>query len=274
VLDWLTRNGTGYGQSEPYAQYAPAIAEPPDGADLVEEWEFFYLLAQEMGLELMISPQLGPEMPTQPLDMTVKPTTDSILELLCRGSRVPLKTVKAHDGGAVFCDPPMHVAPGERNSPYRFRLADSDMMADLATTLAIAPSNEHPFRLVCRRMMHVYNSSFVGALPPSARPYNPAFLSPGDMARLGLVDGDYIVVQSDHDSISAIAHGDHSLRDGLVSMSFGFGGLPDDGEVLAKIGSNPARLLSADKIFDRYSGQPLMTNVAVTIRKNDGLTPE
>lgn len=274
VLDWLTRNGTGYGQSDPYAQYAPAIAEPPEGADLVEEWEFFYLLAREMGLGLMISPQLGPDMPAQPLDMTVRPTTDSILELLCHGSRVPLKTVKAHEGGAVFLDPPMHVAPGDPSNPYRFQLADGAMVADLAATLAVAQSNERSFRLVCRRMMHVYNSSFVGALPPSARPYNPAFLHPADMDGLGLVDGDRIVIDSDHDSISAIAHGDDSLRVGLVSISFGFGGLPDDGDVLAEIGSNPARLLSADKIFDRYSGQPLMTNVTVGIRRSDAAAPE
>src|SRR5258705_7542242 len=33
----------GYGM--PYAQYTPAIVEPPEGSDLIEEWEFFYGMA-------------------------------------------------------------------------------------------------------------------------------------------------------------------------------------------------------------------------------------
>lgn len=267
ILDWLTRNGTGYGQSDPYAQYSPAVAEPPEGADLVEEWEFFYLLAREMGLSLSVSPQLGPDMPAQPLDMAVKPSTDDVLDLLCHGSRVPLDAVKAQEGGAVFADPPLHVAPGDSANPHRFQLADAAMMADLAATLADAPAEERPFRLVCRRMMHVYNSSFVGALPPSARPYNPAFLNPADMAALDLADGDRITIDSDSDTIPAIAHGDETLRPGLVSISFGFGGLPHEDHTQPEIGSNPTRLLSADRTFDRYSGQPLMTNVAVSIRR-------
>jgi anaerobic selenocysteine-containing dehydrogenase len=272
VLDWLTRNGTGYGQSDPYAQYSPAVADPPEGADLVEEWEFFYLLAREMGLSLSVSPQLGPDMPAQSLDMAVKPSTDDVLDLLCHGSRVPLDAVKARDGGAVFPDPPLHVAPGDSANPHRFQLADAAMIADLAATLADAPGEERPFRLVCRRMMHVYNSSFVGALPPSTRPYNPAFLNPADMAALNLADGDRITIESDSDAIPAIAHGDETLRRGLVSISFGFGGLPHEDHTQPEIGSNPTRLLSADRTYDRYSGQPLMTNVAVSIRRGERIS--
>lgn len=56
MVDGLTRNGTGYGQSDPYAQYSPAIADPPEKSDLIEEWEFFYHLAREMALALKVSP--------------------------------------------------------------------------------------------------------------------------------------------------------------------------------------------------------------------------
>ena len=45
---------TGY--PEPYAQYAPAVVEPPAGSDVIEEWELFYGLAQRMGLQLDGSP--------------------------------------------------------------------------------------------------------------------------------------------------------------------------------------------------------------------------
>src|SRR3546814_1969279 len=80
-------------------------------------------------------------------------------------------------------------------------------------------------------MMHVYNSSFVGALPPSARPYNPVFLHPGDMSELGIEEGESVDVISDRGAIAGIAHADEALRPGSVSMSFGFGALPEqDGD--------------------------------------------
>lgn len=105
-----------------------------------------------------------------PLDMTTKPTTDELLTLLCNGSRVPLNAIKAVQGGAVSPDPAAHVLPGNPGLPHRFRLADPAMLADLADTLATSGQNARPFSLVCRRMMHVYNSSFLIALPASARP--------------------------------------------------------------------------------------------------------
>ena len=43
------------GYSEPYGQYAPPIVAPPEGSDLREDWEFFYGLAQRMGLELELA---------------------------------------------------------------------------------------------------------------------------------------------------------------------------------------------------------------------------
>ena len=34
-----------YGSHMPYGQYTPAIVDPPDGSDLIQEWEFYYGLA-------------------------------------------------------------------------------------------------------------------------------------------------------------------------------------------------------------------------------------
>src|SRR3546814_10992942 len=88
VLDWLTRNGTGYGQSDPYAQYSPALLDPPPGSDVVEEWEFFYELARAMGLSLSVAPGLA-GMPARPVDMDPKPSPDAVLAQLCQGPRAP-----------------------------------------------------------------------------------------------------------------------------------------------------------------------------------------
>jgi len=264
ILDWLTRNGTGYGQADPYAQYAAPVLDPPAGSDLIEEWAFFYELAKAMELPLVVSPGLGPNMPPIPLDMTARPGSDDILEMLCRGSKVPLTEVKAIDGGAIFPGTTVIVAPGFGNE--RFELAHPDMMADLVDEGLPNDTDRRGFRLLCRRMMHVYNSSFVGALPASARPYNPVFLASEDLAMLGLADGDAVEIVSDHAAIPATAIADETLRRGTASMSFGFGSLPEDDASYRLIGSNPNRLIRNDTVFDRYSGQPLMTNIPVDIR--------
>lgn len=272
VLDWLTRNGTGYGQSDPYAQYSPALLDPPPGSDLVEEWEFFYELARAMGLELSVAPGLA-GMPPLPVDMTRKPTTDAVLALLCEGSRVALDEVRGVEGGAIFPGEPAFV--GEpAGEPHRFDLAAPDMMKDLSAEAAARLGSGREYRLLCRRMMHVYNSSFVGALPPSARPYNPVFLHPEDMARLGLEEGDTVDVVSDRGAIAGIAHADDALLPRTVSMSFGFGALPEQDEDYRALGSNTTRLMSNDEIWDRYSGQPLMTNVPVDLVRRGDMAAE
>jgi anaerobic selenocysteine-containing dehydrogenase len=264
ILDWLTRNGTGYGQADPYAQYSPALLEPPKGSDLIEEWVFFYELAKALDLPVSVSAGLGPDMPPAALDMAARPSSDALLEILCTGSKVPLAEVKAIEGGAIFPGAPVHVAAGSGDE--RFELARPEMMADLIDEAWSSNSDRHGFRLLCRRMMHVYNSSFVGALPASVRPYNPVFLAPDDLTMLGLMDGDAVEIASEHASIPAIALADDTLRRGVASMSFGFGSLPEDDAAYRLIGSNPNRLIRNDIVFDRYSGQPLMTNIPVDIR--------
>lgn len=263
VLDWLTRNGTGYGQVDPYAQYSPPILQAPDDSDLIEEWEFFYELARALGLSISISPGLGDDMPPISLSMQEKPTTDEVLEILAKGSRVPLSEVKSREGGAIYEGTAVFVSSGD--CAERFNLADPDMMVDLAAEIEERSESPRQFRLLCRRMMHVYNSSFVGALPSSARPFNPVFLAPEDMLMLGIEEGDDIEVTSDHDAIPGVAMPDDTLRRGTASMSFGFGSLPQDDAAHRLIGSNPSRLIRNDQEYDRFSGQPLMTNIAVDI---------
>ena len=268
VLDWLTRNGTGYGQSDPYAQYSPALLDPPPGSDVVEEWEFFYELARAMGLSLSVAPGLA-GMPARPVDMDAKPSTDAVLAQLCEGSRVALDEVRKFESGAIFPGDPVFVGEGE-GEQHRFDLAAPDMIADLKADAASGAKPARGFSLLCRRMMHVYNSSFVGALPPSARPYNPVFLHPGDMSELGIEEGESVDVISDRGAIAGIAHADEALRPGSVSMSFGFGALPEQDGDYRELGSNTTRLISNDEIWDRYSGQPLMSNVPVdVVRRTD-----
>src|SRR5262249_51031111 len=119
---------TGY--PEPYAQWAPALVDPPQGSEVVEEWQFFYRLAQRMGLSLKFS---GVE-----LDMATEPTSDELLELMCRGSRVPLAEVKRHPHGAMFPDDAIRVLPKDEGWAERLDVGHPMMMGELAEVAAEA----------------------------------------------------------------------------------------------------------------------------------------
>jgi anaerobic selenocysteine-containing dehydrogenase len=101
----------GYGGStgfpEPYAMYQGTVVEPPEGSQVLEEWEVFYGLAQRMGLQLTFA--------GQELDMENKPTTDELYEMLCAGSRIPLSEVKKYPHGHIFSDESIRVLPRDED---------------------------------------------------------------------------------------------------------------------------------------------------------------
>ena len=90
------RTRPGYGLPKPWAQYTAAVVAPPPGSDVIPEWEFFYGLAQRMGLALEVRPVdfNGPTGATMPIPMDVKPTADELLDLLTTKARIPLGEIK------------------------------------------------------------------------------------------------------------------------------------------------------------------------------------
>ena len=56
------------------------------------------------------------------------------------------------------------------------------------------------------------------------------------------------------------------MRPGTVSMTHSFGGVPGKEDDVRKVGSNPGRLVADDVAFDRYSGQPRMSNIPLRVR--------
>jgi anaerobic selenocysteine-containing dehydrogenase len=173
--------GNGYGTLDPRGQYTPAIVKPPDGSELVEEWEIYFGLAQRMGIPLSVG--------ATALDMGRTPTTDELLDLLHRGSRIPLDVVKSHERGIVAREPRVVIAPKHDGWGGRFDIANVEMMADLRSVAMEEPEAERDahghrvLRLVCRRMTHMMNSAGAN-LPASNRgkAYNPAFMHPDDLA--------------------------------------------------------------------------------------------
>ncbi|MBV9661673.1 MAG: molybdopterin-dependent oxidoreductase [Acidimicrobiales bacterium] len=256
--------GNGYGPLDPHGQYTPAIVSPPPGSEVIEEWEFYYGVATRMGIELSVGGVA--------LDMTHKPTTDDLLELLHRGSRIPLAEVKRFEGGALFREPRVVIAPMDPGWTGRLDVGNAEMMADLrdvSEEVAEAEVDEEGrriFRLVCRRLTHMMNSA--GANLPASnhgKAYNPAFMHPGDLAELGLNNGDVVELRSARAKIVAIVEADSNVRRGVISMAHSFGDVPERDEAYREIGSNTGRLVAIADRYERYSGQPRMSNVPVTV---------
>ena len=184
---------------EPYASYAPAIVQPPENSDVVEEWEFFYGLAQRMGLSLFVASLSGwdKHQETDPgfgmLDMQNKPTTDELHEMLTSNSRVPLDEVKQHSGGKIY---PVNETVQAKDPGFNGKLCvgNSMLMQELADVLATNHTAQHnnsnyPYRLICRRLNGVINSAGRENPQSTSKSYNPAYMHPQDLEQLGLNTG-------------------------------------------------------------------------------------
>ena len=272
--EYLSAYAVGFGTTAPYAQYTPALVEPPAGSDLIDDWEFFYGLAARMGLQLVVRPVSfsgAVRVAGHPLDMDEKPSTDDLFDLVTHGSRIPLDDVRRHPGGALFPDPPVHVAAPDPDWDGRLDLGNDVMMADLAEIAVQLDSparDEWPFHLVSRRQSNVLNS--VGCDEPSQTrgvTTNPAYMHPEDLESLGLSPGDVVEIRSARASIPGVVAADANLRRGLVSMTHSWGDRPERDSDVREIGSNTGRLSSVDEDYERYTGLPRMSNIPVTVER-------
>lgn len=273
--------GANVGYAEPFAQYAPALVAPPAGSDLIEDWELFYGMAQQMGLALTLVGFYGwgaqlesPPIVTR-LDMERKPSTDELYEILTRGSRIPLAEVKRFPHGHVFETVRGVVAPREPSCAARLQLAAPEMLRELDEVAREDWRARHetpafPLRLVPRRSNSFVNSS--GRSLPSltrGKPWNPAHLHPDDLAALGVASGEVVRVRSPHDAVLAVAEADDSLRRGVVAMTHAFGASPSEPEDPRRIGSPLGRLLRLDDGYDPISGIPRMGALPIAIERLD-----
>ena len=98
------------------------------------------------------------------------------------------------------------------------------------------------------------------------KPFNPVWMHPDDMRRVGVSDGDRVRIATAHDGIVARVESDDTLRQGVVAIAHAFGGLVDeDDERYEELGANTGRLVQADKDADPITGMPRMGNIPVAI---------
>jgi anaerobic selenocysteine-containing dehydrogenase len=254
----------GYGWVEPYGAYQPALLDPPPGADVLETWQTYYRLARRLGLKL----KLGSNKPF--LNMEYEPGTDEIYEDLVKGSAVELDEVKKYPNGHIFDQAREMVAPRDPQCTARLELASAAMLEELAKVRDedIAERRkinaDYPFLLIPRRMQNVTNAAY---RPPGVlrNPYNPLFMNPGDLRRLGLSNGDLIEIRSRNGSITGVVQADSGMRGGVVSLTHGFGKNPGEPFDPRKDGANVNRLTRVDEDFDPYTGIPRMGALPVSV---------
>jgi anaerobic selenocysteine-containing dehydrogenase len=268
----------GYDWNEPYAFYRPVLLPPPEDADLMESWQIYYRVAQRLGIDLsyIVYGGNGNAAPL-PFDMAAEPTTDMIYEMMCQGSAVPLSEVKAHPHGAIFDEARARVAPRDPACTARLQLADTAMLAELS---AVRAENDRarrgtdanfPLLLVCRRMQATTNSAprTDGIVRSS---YNPLWMHPDDLARLGIQSGDQVEIRSRHGMIPGFVEADADMRPGVVAMTHGFGPRPGVTYDPRRDGSNINLLLSWEDDPDPYHGMPRMSAIPVAIVADTGRT--
>jgi len=268
--------GTGIGFANAYAQYSPAIADVPHGSDLVEEWDFFYRMADHLDLDLTFALAFGfsryQEAPyaVMPVSRTDKPTMEDFYAAICANSRIPLEEVKRYPHGHVF-DSEVIVQPRDEGCDDRLECGNADMLAQLAEVLAqdyraLQDTPDFPFRYIPRRHNNFMNSSgrSIDKLN-GGRPWNPVWMHPDDMGDIGVSEGDMVRIASPYDSIAAMVEADATLRRGVVAIAHAFGGLVEEDGRYRELGANTGRLVRTDEDYDPISGMPRMGNIPVAI---------
>ena len=245
----------------PFAQYTPAVARPPEGAELADDSYVIWALAQRMGLQL--------EFYGQPLDMETPPDTDELLSRMLAGAAVTLSDLKQYPRGKVFEAEPLLVSAG-RPTGARFAVMPDDVAAEVAGMLAdYRKRNDDvgrfPFRMTTRRVRELMNSSYRD-LPSivDRMPNNPLWMHPEDMDELGLADRAPVQVASAHGSISAMVRSDASLRRGVVSMTHGFGAWSGQPDAFATTGVAINRLVSPTDL-EPINAMPRFSSIEVAV---------
>lgn len=261
TLDFYGPTVAGYPVA--FAQYTPRVVDPPPGSDLVEEWQVFHGLSRRLGLTFT---PLGVEIPDPP------PPLEELMEASTRSARVALSDVRAHPHGALF---PADAVVQPRDPTWHpsacLEVGHPRMLAELTGLLKAAtpprPGNVDAagidVQLITRRMRNVYNSSGtqVAALRALSHGGNPAHLHPDDMRRLGAEDGARVQIASPRGAITTTVRSDRTMMPGTVALSHGWG---DPSSAAGGAGSPVNRLIDSDQ-YDRYTGIPVMSGVAVRI---------
>lgn len=247
-----------------YARYTEAFAEAP--GDVIDEYEMFWHLAKNLGLQMELAG--GPV----PMDGDTPPSKVEFLDLMTEGCLVPPSKVREdarQSGGAavVYEDKAPVVGPANPDDEYRFNLAAGAMPIEVEKYSAdAARAAGFDFRLISRRSKHRFNS--IGQpLEKLGKKVttNPAYVHPEDMESRGLADGDIIEIASAHASIHGVVKASDRVRRGIISMAHAFGDADAGKHNVREMGGSTNRLTSDEVDYDPITGQALQSAIPVKI---------
>lgn len=246
----------------PYTRYTPALAKPPADADVCDEWYVLWALAKALGKPLTY---MG-----QPLDMTAPPTEDQLMRMTTVNAPASFDEIAAEPLGFFLGGEPQYALPADPATAGKFSLMPADVQGEIADLWRekdqLAAKGDYPLRLASRRNRHRFNS--MGFTQPRIRklmPFNPAYMNPDDMAALSIENGQWIRISSENGTIQAIAEADEAVRQGVVSMSHGFGDLPDGIDDKSGDGMCINQLTTTDRQRQTINAMPRMTGIPVAV---------
>ena len=244
----------------PYSRFAPAVLTPPAASELVDPNYVFWALAHRLGATLTFDGVV--------LDGTRPPTTEDLLALLARHGQVPFDEIRRHAGGRIYPVEPQFVEPADPATAGHFEVMSLDVAEELRRVLAEPNDLPVPFthRLVGRRMRDVQNTTYQHLpLIRQRHPYNPAYLHPDDLSRLAAHAGVRARIVSATGSLTAILEPDEAVRPGVISMSHGWGGLPDEQGEGAAHGACTNLLTTTESGRDPINAMPVMSAIPVRV---------
>ncbi|MFQ5416847.1 MAG: molybdopterin-dependent oxidoreductase [Myxococcota bacterium] len=245
----------------PYAHYAPAILEPD--FDAIEDWEVFTGLAKRLKTSI--------ELPGGAIDVAKGPSKFEVLELIRPDTRIPLAEIRDRDGGHIFDEIDVTVAPPIPGLDARLDLAPPGICDELREVRAesFSPIGQGPFpyRLISRRMRHVANSvgrDFPETCKRGVR--NPAYMNPADLEKLGVEAGNLVEIATAHAAVRAVVEPSDEVQSGVISMAHCFGGGPDEDGDARAVGSSTSRLVAVDRDYDPITGMAPQSAIPVAVR--------
>jgi len=252
---------------DPYTRYTPPVARPPAGAEVQDDWIYFWELAQRLGLTLQ---HFGVA-----LDMDTRPTTDEVLAIAARHAPIAFADLQRAERGVMLDADPQLVEPGDPDSPHRFSLAPPDVARELdllardidATGRGKAYAG-YPYRFAVRRLRDALNSACKDL--PSVRPRvptNAVYMNPQDMAREGIGAGELVRLRSERGAIEVVAAVDPDLRPGVVSCAHGFGLLPGEDADPRTHGASTNRLISSTRDRETINAMTRMSGFPVQVAR-------
>lgn len=258
-----------------WAQFTPAIVSPPEGSEVVDDWYVFWALAKRLGLAIRFCGQ------TLEIEGNA-PSIEELLNIYLANSHTSLEELRQYPHGRQFPIAEAYVQPRrpDRNDA-RFDVMPDDVLAELGQYAAAPPSTaragaggEFTHLLVSRRQRDIMNS--MGTQLQSVRKrnkYNPACLNGRGLRDLGMEPGQRVEIVSAHGRTQAFLGLDDTLRDGVVSLSHGWGGAEDNDPLVH--GTSVNSLIDTDRNFESINAMPHMSAVPIRISPlSDGPGPK